>query len=265
MTKMPAHIAKMLEGQNVTETDAMDVGSGGVPRISLKNRKFTAKVGEEETKLGEKVKVVILGISPEHGFAKTFYESGYSPTSADAPTCQSSDGIRPDAFVETPVNDICRTCEKSQWGSAKSMSGGKAKACKDSKRLHVILAADVMKKEPVIYILTVTVLSLKPFGSYGKSLAKQGIPTPAVVITELAFDEEASVPKLEFEMIEYLTEKQCEPAIAIATDRPWDAWKNATSNRIAAPVAEPPKEEKAVAVVADGEKSDGDPLDEWND
>ena len=259
MSNVPAHIAKMLEGKGVTELDSMETGSGGVPRISLKKSKFTIRVGDEETKLGEEIDVVIVGISPEHGFSKTYYESGYSPNSADAPTCQSSDGLKPDAFVESPVSDVCRSCPNSQWGSAKSMSGGKSKKCKDSKRLHVILADQINEDEPTIYLLTVTVLSLKPFGAYGKALAKAGSPTPAVVITKLGFDDEASVPKLTFEMVDFLDEKSCEPAIEIATDKPWDSWKSSTP-KLAAPKAAPPIEHKA----PEGDSTvEGDALDEW--
>ena len=265
-TKMPLHIQKMLEGQNVADVESMDTGSGGVPRISLKKSKFTAKIGDDEVKLGDEIDVVIVGISPEIGFAKTFYESGYSPSSADAPTCQSDDGTKPNGFVESPVSDSCRTCEKNQWGSAKSMSGGKAKACKDSKRLHIVMADDILKVDPTVYILTVTVLSLKPFGAYGKTLAKEGIPTPAVVITTLSFDDEASVPKLEFVFKRFLDVKQTEPAIAIATDRPWDSWKNIT--RIDAPKAKP----KAALAnpdngpdYVDGDTITGEALDQWDD
>lgn len=256
---MPAHIRAALAGHDVTDVSAMDTGSGGVPRISLKKSKFTAKQGEEETKLGDTINCVIVGISPERGFAKSFYASGYSPTSADAPTCQSDDGVRPDRFVEQPVSTSCATCEKAQWGSAKSMSGGKAKACKDSKRLHIVLEKDIKEEAPTVYILVVTVLSLKPFGAYGKLLAKEGVPTPTVIMTRLSFDEEADVPKLEFEMVDYLDSKQCGTAVEIAQDRPWDSFTPATA------ITHDPVDKDAVIPKETELVTTGDPIDQWGD
>ena len=219
-------IQAMLAKSNVSTVQDMDTGSGGVPRISLKKSKFTAKIGDDETKLGDEINVVILGIDPPNGFCKTYYESGYTPGSADAPDCQSDDGQRPSPFVETPMSDSCRTCEKNQWGSAKSMSGGKAKACKDSKRLHVKLAEDLQDSEAPIYIITVTVMSLKPFGAYGKLLAKEGIPTPSICITKLGFNDEASVPQLTFDLVGVMDDDNVSSALSIAEEKPWDSYKN---------------------------------------
>jgi len=215
-------IQKMLAKSQVAKVDEMESGGGGVPRISLKKSKFTAKVGDEEIKLGEEIDVVILGITPPHGFSHTYYIDGYTPGSADAPDCQSADGIRPDGFVSDPVSDVCRKCPKQVWGSAKSMSGGKAKACKDSKRLYVKLAEDLQDAEAPTYLLNVTVMSLKPFGAYGKLLANEGIPTPAIAITKLGFDDDASVPKLTFELVGIMDDQNVESALAIAEKKDWD-------------------------------------------
>jgi len=216
-------IAAMLAKSSIVKTDEMDVGGGGVARISLNKSKFTAKSGDEELKLGEVIDVVIVGITPGNGFVKTYYAKGFTPGSIDAPDCQSSDGIRPDVYVDNPLSDLCGVCEKNQWGSATSMAGKKAKACKDSKRLHVILAEDLGKPEAITYILTVTVMSLKPFGDYGKLLAREGIPTPAIVITRLGFDDEASVPKLTFENLGLLDDDNCQLAIEVADKKEWES------------------------------------------
>jgi len=240
MTKklvVPANIAKMLADKHITTVDSMDTGGGGVSRISLKNRKFTIKDGDDDIKLGESINVVIVGITPQFGYTKTYYATGYSPGESSAPDCQSTDGLKPDGYVDSPVSDNCKTCEKNQWGSAKSRTGKKAKACHDSKRLHVILADEFENDDPTIHILTVTVMSLRPFGNYGKTLAKAGIPTPAIVITGLSFDEEATVPMLEFELVGVMDEKLCIKSIDIAEEAPWDAWKKNTPALAATPKA----------------------------
>lgn len=218
----PAIQAMLAKTTSVTTTDEMESGSGGVPRISLKKNKFRIKIGEEEKVLGEEINVVIVGINPSRGFAKTYYEGGYKPGSTDAPDCSSTDGIHPDNFVSNPPSDKCRTCEMNQWGSAKSMSGGKAKACKDSKQLHVKLAEELNDPDAPVYILIVTVLSLKPFGAYGKLLAKEGIPTPSIAITKLGFDEDADVPKLTFELVGIMDDDNVKTALAIAEEKDWE-------------------------------------------
>ena len=253
---MPAHIKAAMKQQGGMDTTAMDTGSGGIPRISLKKSKFTSKVGEEENKLGDTIECVIVGISPERGFAKSYYSSGYSPSSADAPTCQSSDGMRPDGFVDTPAGESCATCEQNVWGSAKSMSGGKAKACKDSKRLHVVLKSDIGEDEPTVYILVVTVLSLKPFGQYGKELTKSGVTSPALVMTELSFDEDASVPKLEFKNMGWLDEAPCAKSMEIAVDRPWESFSPVK----AIPHQVDPDDKVPEKTVV----KEGDPIDQWD-
>lgn len=229
--KISPAIQAMLAKSNVTTTDDMESGSSGVPRISLKKSKFTAKAGDDELKLGETIDVVILGINPERGFARTWYEGGYTAGSTDAPSCSSTDGLYPDNFVTDPPSDKCRTCDKAQWGSAKSMSGGKAMACKMSKQLYVKIAEELDDVEKPTYLLIVTVLSLKAFGAYGKLLAKEGIPTASIVVTRLGFDEGADVPKLTFELIGVMDEDNVKASLAIAEEKDWEYKPAEMSNK----------------------------------
>lgn len=251
-------VQAMLAKSTVATVDEMESGGGGVPRISLKKSKFTTKNGDEETKHGESIEVVILGITPSHGFSHTYYEHGYQPGSTDAPDCQSTDGIRPDRFVSTPESEVCRTCPKQVWGSAVSMSGGKAKACKDSKRLYVKFAEELTDPDKPTYLLTVTVMSLKPFGAYGKLLAKEGIPTPAIAITRLGFDEDASVPKLTFELLGVMGDEEVKTSLAIAEDKEWEAVSKPV--QAAMPKASEAPKDKAI----EGEViSDDDVISGW--
>ncbi|RKY42305.1 MAG: hypothetical protein DRP85_03200 [Candidatus Makaraimicrobium thalassicum] len=232
---LPAHIREALGEKDVTQTGEMDTGTGGVPRISLKKSRFTTKEGEEEVKHGDELNVIIVGITPENHFSKTYFAGSYTPGATDAPDCQSSNGTHPDVFVDNPISENCRTCPMNAWGSAKSMSGGKAKACKDSKRVYVVLESDLEKDSPTVYLLSITVNSLKTFGAYGKSLFKAGIPSPSVVITKLSFDEEASVPKLEFAQGDFVSAGAIGPIMDVAEEKPWDAWKNDTTPKLAQP------------------------------
>jgi hypothetical protein len=67
--------------------------------------------------------------------------------------------------------------------------------------------------------------SLKAFGNYGKELAAKGIPGPQFVITRITFDDEASVPKLEFQMIGILNEKLGKASHIRCDKREWEAVK----------------------------------------
>lgn len=260
-TELSPAIAAMLAKSSVATVDTMESGGGGVPRISLKKSKFTAKNGDDEIKLGEEINVVILDVSPSHGFSKTYYEGAYVAGSTDAPTCQSADGIRPDAFADNKQSDLCRTCEKAQWGSAKSMSGGKAKACADSKRLYIKLAEELTDPDAPVYLITVTVMSLKPFGAYGKKLASEGIPTPAIAITKLGFDEEASVPKLTFELVGIMDDSNVKEALALAEEKKWD--QKITTPQTAMPQADQAKELPQEPITSTDEAIEGSELENW--
>lgn len=261
MSAIPAHIAALMAKANVAKTDEMALGGSSVPRISTKKSRFTAKVGADETRLGEEIYVVILGISPSGPMlAKTFYASGYTEGSNDAPDCSSTNGLVPDSFVQNPVSKVCATCPKNQWGSAVSQAGKKAKACSESKQLHVVLAEDALKENPTVYLLTVTVNTFKNFTEFGNSLRSQGITSPCFVMTKVSFDEEASVPKLEFEMSGFLDEAPMLALLPIAEEKPWE---QAMQTALPAPEpAEAPKQVTSQVPATSGQTID-QALDTW--
>lgn len=177
-----------------------------VPRITLKTRKFNfVENGETIIKTGDPIHVVIVGVQPEHGMAKTYYAGEYEPGDSSPPDCSSTDGIRPDSWINTPQSDLCATCPHNKWGSAKAIGGGKAKKCRDSKRLAVINAKNL--GEGTVYLLNVTVASLKNLSNFGKELAKQGIPLEAVV-TQISINDEVDWAMLEFDAAGVLNEEQ---------------------------------------------------------
>jgi hypothetical protein len=220
-----------------TSTNEMSSGiTTSVPRVSLKGRRFRFVDGEEEIKVEGPVDVVILGVEPRDGLSKTWYEKAYNPSSNDPPDCSSWDGVRPDSWVNKPQSRLCADCPQAQWGSAKSMSGKKAKACKESKRLIIALADNV---EGTQYVLTVTISSLKALSTYGKWLAQNQLPFSAVVTT-LSFVD-ADFPELEFEFKEFLEEEDGKMAMSIAQERPWDSMINS------GPALPEPEERQALA------------------
>ena len=193
---------------------------GGHPRISIRGRQFRFIVeGEEESKQTDPINMIILGVVPEAGMAKTWYESGYQPGSTDPPDCSSFFGVKPDNWVDKPQSDNCATCAQNKWGSAKSMTGKKAKACKDSKRLMVIKAEDLKEDSPTVYVFNTTVASLKALSEFGKFLLTNKLPM-AAIITEIAFVD-SEFPQVEFNFKAVLKEEMGTKSLEMANQKVW--------------------------------------------
>lgn len=209
-----------LKGLVDNTTNNLITNTGGAPRISLKGRQFRFKKdGEEETKTPGPIHIIILGVVPEHGLAKTFYISGYTPDSSDPPDCSSFLGVKPDEWVDSPQAENCSVCPNNKWGSATSMSGGKSKACKESKRLMVIRAEEAKSETPTVYVLTVTVASLKALSEYGKFLVSNSLPMAAVV-TECEFVD-SDFPQVDFKFKLVLKEDIGIKMLEMSTEKAW--------------------------------------------
>lgn len=200
------------------DADSMSSVKTSVPRISLKGKRFKFINGEEESKGAGEIHVAILAVEPVGGgMAKTFYKSGYNPNDTAPPDCSSQNGIFPDSWVTEPVSDKCSNCPNNMFGSATSMAGKKAKACKDSKTLWVAKVDDV---GGLVYGLKVPVTSLKPMSEYGKLVKNLGVPL-AVVVTKLEMDEDNEYPLLKFTNLGFLNAEQAPQAISRSESREW--------------------------------------------
>jgi hypothetical protein len=221
---LPDYLRDMIAGGEVkVDADSMISQGGSVPRISLKGRMFRFKRdGEELSKSNGPIHVIIVGVTPEasNQHSKTFYKNGYQPNSDDPPDCSSTDGVTPDSWISDPVHNNCAQCPQNAWGSAKSMSGKKAKACRDSKRAYVMDAKDLKEEgEPTVWLLNVTVSSLRAFSDYGKILKANSLPMAAVISTLSMADSE--FPQLDFAFGGVLQEKQGRKCIDVSNAKAW--------------------------------------------
>ena len=218
-------IPDYLKGVQGQDAGAMASGVGvSVPRISLKGRQFRFILdGEEESKSSGPIEVVMLGVEPEVGMSKTWYEKGYQPGSSDPPDCSSWDGIRPDSWVNKPQSPLCANCPNIVWGSAKSMSGKKAKACKESKRIIVTRKEDL---DGVAFIMNITIASLKALSTYGQFLAKNNLPYSAIV-TRISFVD-SDFPEIEFEFAGFLPETEGKAMLSRAEEKEWKQFSAST-------------------------------------
>jgi hypothetical protein len=215
---IPEHLKQFATAQANADVDSLASASISIPRISLRGRKFRLiEGGEEIKKPSEEVKVVILGVEPGPGlFMKAYYEKGYNSGDSEPPTCASSSGVHPDAWIQNPVAERCMTCPKNQFGSATSTNGKKSKACRDSKRLWVAMADDV---EGTVFALGIPVTSLKAVSEYGRQIAAFGLPLSSVITKITMVDTE--FPQLEFAHDGFLDAVLAPIAIERASDKNW--------------------------------------------
>lgn len=204
--KVPAHLANRIGKPSALAEKLVGGISNGEtwPRISIKGGRFRIKEGDAETVLQTTtIDVVIVGSNPR--LSKTFYAKAWDPNAEPtAPDCSSMDGVRPDANVAEPQNDLCATCPHNAWGSKKGPQGQDLKACSDSKRIAVVSADD---PSGPVYLMLVTPAALKDLNQYQKDLSHRGI-APELVRTRIGFDTNASFPKIKFGFGGWLTEDE---------------------------------------------------------
>lgn len=206
----------------LADAQSMASASNSVPRISLRGREFRlVENGEEVKKIRDQLDVIILGVEPEAGrMIKTFYKDGYKSGAKEPPTCSSDDGISPAPWVNERQADSCQKCPKNAFGSATSPTGKPTKACRDSKRVWVVLAQDEKPiSDRTMYGLNVSVASLKSFSDHGRKLAALG-QGPAVAITRLVM-QDLEYPQLEFQLIGWLDADSAPQSLKIAAAKPW--------------------------------------------
>lgn len=208
------------------------------PRISLRGKQFRFKKDgvENSLSMGQPLKIVILLADPLKGCAKSYYADAYSSGSDDAPDCSSANGVVPDSFSDDAQCSTCAACAHSEWGSAVDSNGnpGKGKACNDVKRLFVVPPSS---PAGTVYLLQVPPASLKALSTYGRNLAKHGLPVEGVVTVVQFIDSE--FPQIDFNFDSFLPEAQAKIAIERSKSDEILSISNQSAPALAAPVAEP--------------------------
>jgi hypothetical protein len=190
---------------NVIPLEKLGGVSGGFPIISIKGKVFTRVAGDEREIIMKKdedgeggpassINVVILKQNP--ALSKVFYAGKYSEGSDEKPTCYSNNGLTPEDDSEEKQASKCSICPHNQWGSRITDSGGKGKACADSRRIAV--AALGLVNDPML--MRVPAASLKQIDQYGDSLVKRQVPYQ-LVVTKIGFDYSVAHPALTFKPV----------------------------------------------------------------
>jgi hypothetical protein len=169
-------------------------------RISLKGRVFTMPDGS--TNPGPIAAVILDWRSHNQ-----YWAGPYDPNQAEDPICwaisRTYDALAPSPDAPERQAERCSNCPKNVFGSAPN---GKAKACKNARRLAIVPADATLETEPMI--LTTSPTAISAFESYVIGLAASVGRMPVEVVTHIAFKPDADWPTLVFGKPKPLTDKQ---------------------------------------------------------
>jgi len=134
---------------------------------------------------GNKLDCIIIASS----HANKLYEGKYDPGNITNPSCYaySPDGMNmvPHPSVVDPKHDNCTSCPNNQWGS--DPSGGKGKACKNTRSLALIPASTKPEEiaDAEVAIANLPVTSGQNFGTYVNKLATLFNRPPLGMVTQI--------------------------------------------------------------------------------
>jgi hypothetical protein len=170
-----------------------------IPSISIKGDKFTAV--DPATKLKEEISLydpdtksfyieaIIVDINDK--MSKVYYEGAYNPGEVTAPTCMSDNGIGASVHANKPQSMFCATCRHNDWGSKVYDNGKKGKACRDFKKLALLIPD---YNQQLLFRLMVPPASLTYLSLYHRQLGLCKIDgqgaLPIEVMTRISFDKE---------------------------------------------------------------------------
>jgi hypothetical protein len=156
---------------------------------------------------GNALDVVIIGSPVE----RLFYPGRFDPTKAEAPACSAisatNTDCKPSLAVLDRQHETCAGCPRDAWGS--SLSGGKGKACKETRRLLLISSSDTKDAGAVasagLAIVRPPVTSLTNWSLYVQSVAARTRKPLFAVITTVSLKPDAkSQYKMHFELKEII-------------------------------------------------------------
>lgn len=257
---IPAHIAERGLSAN-TLALAGNVSPVG-KRISTEGGVFRMVVGGKEVAKSKdrEMNIIIVKTAPTN--SRIFYDPSvpYVRGQASAPSCASSDGIKPDARVKDPQASSCDKCPQNIAGSG----NGDSRACRYNRRIAVALENDLGGD---VYQMTLSATSIfgrgtgtqnLPLEAYARMLASNGVNVEDVV-TKMEFDTDASTPKLTFSVSRFLD--PAESKLSIAQGETKDAeYATGMSNGTGAPQLAAPK--AAVVAPPEPKKSGFQPVEE---
>lgn len=244
MSKELVSYAEKMAAEAKKFADAEPVSGMGGARISLKGGIMTLVDGDEKADLeGNQICAIIV----DHVMVNEYYASAYSAETTASPKCfaiaHKAERMYPHAatlehpYFE-PQHDDCATCPWDKFGTAAT---GKGKACKNKRRLGLLLAGeyrtlkggrgaelevfedvDHYAETPLIE-LTLPTMSAVEYGMYVKQVASSAARPPYGVFTRIyVVPDKQSQFRVKFEMLEQVPDGLLETIIgrnAMAAER----------------------------------------------
>jgi hypothetical protein len=212
-SNVPAYLQADVQRELESNKQAIGgiTGTDFLPSLSVKGKCFSIRAnGDIQNLQTMSLDVVIIAARPS--LSKVKYPGVYNPKENAAPVCASIDSVEPDfatKLIDPATGACCHNCKSCYFNQFGSSEQGMGKACKDYKRLVVMLASQDGKTFPAnapALILDVPATSLKsPRGTNlmmlrecVTTLQQGNVPLSAYVIT-LKFVMSSEFPQLVFE------------------------------------------------------------------
>ena len=253
--RAPVAMQNRMKAGSALSSNFADGVRDSFPILSIKGKVFRIRMSGQETPLIDQqtrqaipfLDVVLLNAS--RYLSKTFYQQGFEEGEFNVPDCWSLDSVRPDPSVVNKVNPTCQDCPMNVFGSAPSRDGSKrgGKACQDARRVAVMMPGHLDQAEPLVFMLRVPATSLKNLKAYAQLLERQGWE-PAGCVTRLAFDYNEAYPKLVFNFVDGLDDKEYDRVVEIAESPGTAAMLQAPDFDQAATAAPPQRQETTARV-----------------
>jgi hypothetical protein len=181
--QLPAYLQGR-QSRSLVDRALTGMGSVLPPHISIGGNRFTLIDAAGGKKPVETLHLDVCVIDLSDQMAKQYYEFDYEPGSDDPPTCFSDNGITPSPGSSKVQARTCAECPQNARGSATSkLSGKPIKACRDEKRLAVI----ILGVPDMLFQLKVTPGSFKNWAAYVERCKSQGVDMD-VLVTRLSFE-----------------------------------------------------------------------------
>lgn len=260
-TSVPAYLQADVKNELELNKQATGgiTGTDYLPNLSIKGKCFSIRANGDVQNLQTMALDVVI-IAARQGISKVKYPSQYNPKENKPPVCASIDSTVPDfesKLVDPATGTCCCNCKTCYFNQFGSSDQGMGKACKDYKRLVVMLASQDGKTFPVnapALILDVPATSLKsPKGTNlmmlrecVTALQNGNVPLSAFVVT-LKFVMTSEFPQIIFEPKRWVMPQEME---RIKVLRESEAVKFALNEKYQRREPEESEEQEAAPMVA---------------
>jgi hypothetical protein len=236
--QLPANIANR-ERRGLLENVTANLGGSRPAHISIRSNRFSLVDAAGASYPVHTLYLDVVLVDTSDKTSKLYYGRPYDDSN-DPPLCFSDNGTGPSTQAIEPQAPTCMVCPNNARGSAtSSISGQPIKACRDQKKIAVIIAPSMELNDLTVYELTITPGSLTNLRGYANFIGSQAMPGSdrradlMDFVTRLTF-EDGKMGILKFECvawadnqavvdyIEYIHQNRLADVVVGRNDVAWD-------------------------------------------